>query len=74
MACGDCKRRRGSLYSRGSKYMIPLVLFVKTMRTWIQSASTAMITSLVVLRTTFHTPKGKMPVIARHHVQGMLHT
>ena len=58
---------RGSLYSRGSKYMIPLVLFVKTNENMDTVCFNCDEYSVGGAKDYVPThPKGKMPVIARH--------
>ena len=67
-ACGQLPNVvRGSLYSRGSKYMVPLVLFVKTnenMDTVCFNCDEYIVGGAKDYAPTH--PKGKMPVIARH--------
>ncbi len=67
-ACGQLPNVvRGSLYSRGSKYMVPLVLFVKSnenMDTVCFNCDEYIVGGAKDYAPTH--PKGKMPVIARH--------
>ena len=68
MACGQLPNVvRGSLYSRGSKYMVPLVLFVKTnenMDTVCFNCDEYIVGGAKDYVPTH--PKEKMPVMARH--------